>query len=198
MLSKGDTAGGFPVCEDTQFVKTCRKYGIGRFEDIVALIALAWPGPVRLIPEIIARKNGGKPVRYGHPAWEPILRETHGIMLYHEQVIQAIHAVSGINLGQANLIRRAFGCNDAEALAAHHRRFLAGCSRQGIGADLAQVVWREIKRCAPHTFFKAHATGQALLAYRTAWIKANYPEVVAFSRGRLANITAGDPTPSVE
>lgn len=173
MLSGGDTAGGFPVCETGQFVKTCREYGIGRFEDIVALIALVWPGPRRLIPEIIARKNGDKPVRYSHPAWEPILRETHGVMLYHEQVIQAIHAVSGIGLGQANIIRQSLSRGNAKDLAEHRVRFIEGCGGRGIGPDLAQAIWQELEQHAPDTSCKAHATGQALLAYRTAWIKAN-------------------------
>lgn len=173
LLAGGDTAGGFPACESEQFVKTCREYGIGRFEDIVALIALVWPGPRRLIPEIIARKNGRTPIRYTHPALEPILRETHGIMLYHEQVMLTIHAVAGIGLGQANLIRRALGRGDKEEATEHRVRFIEECDKRGIGPEVAQAIWQVIEQYAPHTFCKAHATGQALLAYRTAWLKAN-------------------------
>ncbi len=146
-----------------------------RFEDIIALGALFRPGPMDLIPSFVARKHGREPVSYPDPRVEPILRETYGIMVYQEQVMQMAQIVGGYSLGAADLLRRAMGKKNAEQMAKERARFLAGAAGNGVEADRADAIFDLMEKFAGYGFNKSHAAAYAIVSYQTAWLKAHYP-----------------------
>jgi DNA polymerase-3 subunit alpha len=144
------------------------------FEDIIALVALYRPGPMDLIPDFIRRKHGEK-FDYPHPAVEPVLRETYGIMVYQEQVMQMAQIVGGYSLGGADLLRRAMGKKKVEEMAKHREIFIGGAVKGGTSADLAGTLFDLMEKFAGYGFNKSHAAAYALVAYHTAYLKAHYP-----------------------
>ena len=145
-----------------------------RFEDIIALVALYRPGPMDLIPDFIARKHGRAVVEYPDPRVEPVLKETYGIMVYQEQVMQMAQFVGGYSLGGADLLRRAMGKKKVEEMAEQSKIFCEGAVKNGLAQEKAEEIFTLMEAFAGYGFNKSHAAAYALLAYHTAWLKAHY------------------------
>jgi len=146
-----------------------------RFEDIIALGALYRPGPMDLIPSYCRRKHGTEPIDYPDPRVEPVLKETYGIMVYQEQVMQMAQIVGGYSLGGADLLRRAMGKKKAEEMAKHRVVFREGAALNGVEQRKADAVFDTMEKFAGYGFNKSHAAAYALISYQTAWLKAHYP-----------------------
>jgi len=175
MLSKGDTTGVFQL-ESSGMRDVLRKLRPNRFEDIIALVALYRPGPMDNIPTYIKRKNGEEEVDYLHPSLKPILEDTFGILIYQEQVMQAAQLLAGYSLGAADLLRRAMGKKKASEMAAQRANFVKGAgSKHKVSAEQAGIIFDQIDKFAGYGFNKSHAAAYALIAYQTAYLKANYP-----------------------
>ncbi len=145
-----------------------------RFEDIIALISLYRPGPMDLIPEYVARKRGKSP-EYLHPDMEPVLRETYGIFVYQEQVMQVAQRLAGFTLGAADLLRRAMGKKKASEMAKQRAGFVAGAADRHIDEATANEIFDLMEKFAGYGFNKSHAAAYALVSYQTAWLKTHYP-----------------------
>jgi len=174
LLNKGDTIGVFQL-ESGGMRDLCRRFGVHRLEDIIALIALYRPGPMQFLDEFISRKMGSTPIDYDVPAMEPILRETYGIMLYQEQVMQVVQKVAGFSLGGADILRRAMGKKKAKEMEQQYDKFVAGCKGNGIDEGTANAIWEKIAMFAGYGFNKSHSAAYAMLSYRTGYLKAMYP-----------------------
>ncbi|MBT9459349.1 MAG: DNA polymerase III subunit alpha [Burkholderiaceae bacterium] len=144
------------------------------FEDIIALVALYRPGPMDLIPSFCARKHGKEEVTYPHPLMAEVLKETYGIMVYQEQVMQVAQRVGGYTLGGADLLRRAMGKKKVEEMAEHRSIFAEGAAKNNIAPPLANEIFDLMEKFAGYGFNKSHAAAYALLAYHTAWLKVHY------------------------
>ncbi|WP_431305455.1 DNA polymerase III subunit alpha [Sediminicoccus sp. BL-A-41-H5] len=176
MLAKGDAAGVFQF--EGQGMRDClRSMRPDRFEDLIAAVSLYRPGPMENIPAYCARKHGEK-WEAPHPSIQDILGETYGIMVYQEQVMQIAQVMAGYSLGGADLLRRAMGKKDAAAMAKQRAIFCEGAAKNGVPADKAGEVFDLMEKFANYGFNKSHAAAYALVAYHTAWLKANHP--VAF------------------
>jgi DNA polymerase-3 subunit alpha len=175
LLQRGDTVGVFQL-ESAGMRDLCRRTQPEQLEHIIALIALYRPGPMDLIPRYVARKNGSEPVRYDHPRLEPVCRETYGIMIYQEQVMQAAQVLAGYTLAQADILRRAMGKKKPEEMAAQRETFITGCMQHtGLSREKAGAIFDILEKFAGYGFNKSHAAGYAYLSYLTAFLKANYP-----------------------
>jgi len=175
ILNKGNTVGIFQL-ESSGMRDLCRKFQISSIEHITALIALYRPGPMELIPEFIKRRHGEVKIEYEHPLLEPICRETYGIMVYQEQVMQAAQVLAGYTLGGADLLRRAMGKKKLEEMAKHREIFVKGCAKvNNIPAAKANAIFDLLEKFAGYGFNKSHAAAYAIVAYQTAYLKANYP-----------------------
>ena len=146
-----------------------------RFEDLIALNALFRPGPMDLIPSYVARKHGREAVEYPDPRVEPILKETYGIMVYQEQVMQMAQIVGGYSLGGADLLRRAMGKKVPAEMAKHRTIFRDGATANGVDARRADAIFDQMEKFAGYGFNKSHAAAYSLVAYQTAWLKTHYP-----------------------
>jgi DNA polymerase-3 subunit alpha len=146
-----------------------------RFEDIIALVALYRPGPMANIPTYCARKHGMEQPDYIHPKLESILRETFGVIIYQEQVMQAAQILAGFTLGEADLLRRAMGKKIKKEMQAQRERFVSGAVDRGVERYQADAIFDLLERFAEYGFNKSHAAAYALVAYQTAYMKANYP-----------------------
>ena len=145
------------------------------FEDIIALVALYRPGPMDLIPDFCRRKHGKQRVEYPHPATESILKETYGIAVYQEQVMQIAQVVAGYSLGGADLLRRAMGKKKKEEMDAQRAIFTEGALKNGLNERQATELFDLLEKFAGYGFNKSHAAAYALVAYHTAYLKAHYP-----------------------
>lgn len=174
LLAKGDTDGCFQL-ESNGVKNVMREMRPSAFEDIVAVISLYRPGPMENIPNYIAAKHGKVAVSYPHPDLEPILQDTYGIIVYQEQIMQIASVMAGFSLGQADLLRRAVGKKKREVLQQQREIFVEGCLRKGYGEQLANDVYDLIVRFADYGFNRSHAAAYAVVAYRTAYLKANFP-----------------------
>ncbi|MEO8332059.1 MAG: DNA polymerase III subunit alpha [Gallionella sp.] len=154
------------------------------FEDIIALVALYRPGPMDLIPDFVRRKHGER-FEYPHPAVEQVLRETHGIMVYQEQVMQIAQVVGGYSLAEADLLRRAMGKKKPEEMAQHREIFIAGALKSGSSKEQAGNLFDLMEKFAGYGFNKSHAAAYALIAYQTAYLKAHHP--AAFMAATLSS-----------
>jgi len=146
-----------------------------RFEDVIALVALYRPGPMANIPTYCARKHGMEQPDYIHPKLEPILKETFGVIIYQEQVMQAAQILAGYTLGQADLLRRAMGKKIRKEMQAQRKDFVAGAVERGVERHQADAIFDLLERFAEYGFNKSHAAAYALVAYQTAYMKANHP-----------------------
>jgi DNA polymerase-3 subunit alpha len=146
-----------------------------RFEDIIALVALYRPGPMANIPTYCARKHGIEQPDYIHPKLQPVLQETFGVIVYQEQVMQAAQVLAGYSLGEADLLRRAMGKKIRSEMRAQRERFVSGAIEREVGKGQAEAIFELLERFADYGFNKSHAAAYALVAYQTAWMKANYP-----------------------
>jgi DNA polymerase-3 subunit alpha len=145
------------------------------FEDIIAMISLYRPGPMELLPDYIARKHGKETVKYLHPKLEPVLKNTFGIMIYQEQLMQMVQAMAGFSLGDADVMRRAVGKKIRSLLMEQKNKFLEGAQRNQIPGPLAQQLWELIEPFDRYGFNRSHAACYAMIGYQTAYLKANYP-----------------------
>ncbi len=145
------------------------------FEDIIALVALYRPGPMDLIPDFCRRKHGKQRVEYPHPLTESILKETYGIAVYQEQVMQIAQVVAGYSLGGADLLRRAMGKKKVEEMDAQRKTFTDGATKNNMTEQQANELFDLLEKFAGYGFNKSHAAAYALVAYQTAYLKAHYP-----------------------
>ncbi|BFI95260.1 MAG: DNA polymerase III subunit alpha [Rhodanobacter sp.] len=146
-----------------------------RFDDLIALGALYRPGPMDLIPTFVARKHGREDVVYPDPRTESVLKETYGIMVYQEQVMQMAQIVGGYTLGGADLLRRAMGKKKVEEMAKERAKFREGAAKDGLSSSKADEIFDLMEKFAGYGFNKSHAAAYALVSYQTAWLKAHYP-----------------------
>jgi DNA polymerase-3 subunit alpha len=175
MISSGMSVGVFQL-ESSGMRDTLRKMKPNRFEDIIALVALYRPGPMDNIPKYISVKEGKEEPDYLHPKLKPILEETYGIMVYQEQVMQAAQLLSGYTLGGADLLRRAMGKKIKAEMDAQREAFVKGAGEaNGVDPEYAGTIFDTIEKFAGYGFNKSHAAAYALVAYQTAWLKANHP-----------------------
>ncbi|MEZ5926660.1 MAG: DNA polymerase III subunit alpha [Hyphomicrobiaceae bacterium] len=174
LLSKGDTIGVFQL-ESTGMRDSLRRLKPDRFEDIIAMVALYRPGPMDNIPTYISRKHGLESVEDLHPVLTPILAETYGVIIYQEQVMQIAQVLSGYSLGEADLLRRAMGKKIKEEMAQQKSRFVEGAVKNGVDRARAQFIFELVDKFAGYGFNKSHAAAYALVAYQTAYLKANHP-----------------------
>lgn len=174
LLNKGNTVAVFQL-ESSGMRDLCRRFGVEKFEHIIALIALYRPGPMQFLDDFISRKMGQTVIEYDLPEMESILSETYGIMLYQEQVMQVVQKVANFSLGRADILRRAMGKKDPQVMAEQYDMFLSGCLENGVGKEKADSIWGKIVKFAGYGFNKSHSAAYAMLSYRTAHLKANYP-----------------------
>ncbi|HSH93031.1 MAG TPA: DNA polymerase III subunit alpha, partial [Roseimicrobium sp.] len=175
LLNKANTLGVFQL-ESGGMRDLCRRFQIASVEHITALVALYRPGPMDLIPDFIERRHGRKEVEYPHALLEGISKETYGVLIYQEQVMQAAQIMGGYTLGGADLLRRAMGKKKAEEMAKHREIFVKGAKeKNNVSADKANYVFDLLEKFAGYGFNKSHAAAYAIVAYQTAYLKANYP-----------------------
>jgi len=174
MLQAGDAAGVFQL-ESSGMRSVLKGLKPDKFEDIIALVALYRPGPMANIPTYVDRKQGREEVEYPHPLLEEILSETYGVIIYQEQVMQIAQVLSGYSLGEADILRRAMGKKIIEEMDKQRGRFCEGAVERGVDAEQASFIFDLVTKFASYGFNKSHAAAYALVAYQTAYLKANYP-----------------------
>ncbi|WP_310619858.1 DNA polymerase III subunit alpha [Flexibacterium corallicola] len=174
LLAAGETVGVFQL-ESQGMRRAIAGMRPDAFEDIIALVALYRPGPMDNIPIYNAVKHGEQEPDYLHPLLEPILKETNGIIVYQEQVMQIAQVLSGYSLGEADLLRRAMGKKIASEMEIQRARFVDGAAEKGIDKAQSGMIYDLVAKFANYGFNKSHAAAYALVAYHTAWLKANYP-----------------------
>ena len=191
MLSRGDTGAVFQM-ESAGMTKLVRDLKPEGFADLIPTVALYRPGPLGsgMVEDFIAGKHGVKKPQYLHPKLEPILRETFGVILYQEQVMQIVRALAGFTLGQADLLRRAMGKKKAEILLAQRENFLAGCAANGVEKALAEHIFELLAHFADYGFNKSHSAAYALIAWQTAYLKAHFP--AEFMAAMLSSVMDSD------
>ena len=175
LLARADTAGVFQL-ESTGMRESLKRLKPDRFEDIIAMVALYRPGPMDNIPTYINRKHGEEPVDCLHPLLEGILKETYGVIIYQEQVMQIAQVMAGYSLGEADLLRRAMGKKDKAEMARQQARFVEGATGNGVEEKDAVYIFELVDKFAGYGFNKSHAAAYALVSYHTAYLKANFRE----------------------
>jgi DNA polymerase-3 subunit alpha len=185
LLNRAETLGIFQL-ESGGMRDLCKKFQITSVEHITALVALYRPGPMDLIPEFIKRRHGEVKVEYEHPLLESISKETYGILIYQEQVMQAAQLLAGYTLGGADLLRRAMGKKKVEEMQKQRSMFVKGCKELNkIPEAKANQIFDLLEKFAGYGFNKSHAAAYAIVAYQTAYLKANYP--VEFLSAMMTN-----------
>ena len=176
MLARGDTIGIFQL-ESSGMRDLLRRIAPTRFEDIVAINALYRPGPLssEMVDLFIKRKRGDKEIDYEHPMLEPILKDTYGVILYQEQVIEIANKMAGFSKGQGDILRKAMGKKEIEVMDQQRRNFVKGAVANKIKEDLAERIFGKIAYFAGYGFNKSHSAAYAMLSYHTAYLKAKYP-----------------------
>src|SRR6476661_6846949 len=174
MLARAEAVGIFQL-ESQGMRRALLDMRPDRFEDIIALVALYRPGPMANIPTYCARKHRMEEPDYIHPKLEPILRETFGVIVYQEQVMQAAQILAGYSLGEADLLRRAMGKKIRSEMQKQRTRFVSGCVERDIDRGQAEMIFELLERFADYGFNKSHAAAYALVAYQTAYMKTNHP-----------------------
>ncbi|WCR59208.1 MAG: DNA polymerase III subunit alpha [Wolbachia endosymbiont of Ctenocephalides felis wCfeF] len=174
MLSRGDSIGVFQL-ESSGMREALIKLRPDCIEDIIALISLYRPGPMDNIPTYIARKHGLEKPDYIHPLLEGVLKETFGVIIYQEQVMEIARILSGYSLAEADLLRRAMGKKIKEEMDKQHELFIQGATKNGVDYDRASYIFDLVAKFAGYGFNKSHAAAYAVISYQTAYLKANYP-----------------------
>lgn len=175
MIGRGQTLAVFQF-ESEPMQNALRQLKPTSIEDLIAMNALYRPGPMDNIPEFIARKNKQKEISYPHPAMQPILEKTYGIIVYQEQVMQLVQVLAGFSLAQSDLMRRAMGKKDEKLMAEQESLFVQGAiDTQGMSKELAKEIFALIHKFASYGFNKSHSAAYAYVAYQTAYLKAHYP-----------------------
>ncbi len=194
LLSSGEVTGVFQV-ESAGMRRTLRDMQPTTFEDIVVLLSLYRPGPMQFIENYIARKEGREEVTYRHPALEPILKDTYGIIVYQEQIIRIATDLAGYSSAEADLMRRAVGKKKAKDLQEQRARFTEGAAQRGIPVEAAGQIMDDIEFFANYGFNKAHSAAYAVIACQTAYLKAKYPveymaAMLSVERNNTEKVTA--------
>ena len=175
LLNAGKTVGVFQL-ESPGMQNASKLVGISNIDDINAISALYRPGPMQFIPDYARGKKDPESVKYPHPLLEPVLKETYGIIVYQEQVMECAKVIAGYTLGGADMLRRAMGKKDAEAMAKEREKFVAGARRvHGIDERKSNEIFDLLNKFAQYGFNKSHSAAYAVIALQTAYLKANYP-----------------------
>ncbi|MEI7498743.1 MAG: DNA polymerase III subunit alpha [Candidatus Falkowbacteria bacterium] len=174
LFQDGETTGVFQF-ESSGMKRYLRELKPTDLEDIIAMVALYRPGPMEWIPDYITGKHGRKKIVYLHPKLEPILAKTHGVAIYQEQVMQMARDLAGFTMAEADVLRKAMGKKIVKLLNEQKEKFIAGCVSNGIESQLAEKIFSFIEPFAGYGFNRSHAACYALIAYQTAYLKANWP-----------------------
>ncbi|MFA6583385.1 MAG: DNA polymerase III subunit alpha, partial [Elusimicrobiaceae bacterium] len=176
LLKAGDTLGVFQL-ESRGMRDLVKALKPSQFSDISALVALYRPGPMQsgMLEVFVSRKHGRKKITYDHPLLEPILKETYGTLVYQEQVMEISKSLAGFTPGQSDGLRKAMGKKNMEAMQKERERFMEGCKKKDIQPALAKKIFDQMEQFASYGFNKSHSVAYALVAYQTAFLKANYP-----------------------
>ena len=181
MLATGDSIGVFQI-ESSGMRSVLRQMRADKIEDIIALISLYRPGPMDNIPTYIRRKHGQEKITYPHPLLAPTLKETYGVIVYQEQVMEIAKVLAGYSLGAADLLRRAMGKKIKEEMDQQREIFVTGAKKNGIGEQQASEIFDLVDKFAGYGFNKSHAAAYALISYQTAFLKAHFlPEFLTAS-----------------
>lgn len=175
LLQRADTVGVFQF-ESAGMKRYLKELKPTLFSDIIAMGALYRPGPMSEIPRFIKGKNDPSSISYLHDSLIPILKDTYGVMVYQEQIIQILQLVAGYSAGEADLVRKAIGKKNREIMKAEEPKFIEGCIKQGLSKKQAQSLWDQIQPFADYSFNKAHATCYAQISYWTVYLKAYFPQ----------------------
>ncbi|HZO49885.1 MAG TPA: DNA polymerase III subunit alpha [Gaiellaceae bacterium] len=174
MLARGESTGVFQF-ESSGMREALRQVKPSEFEDLIALVALYRPGPMAYIPTYAARKHGREPVSFADPRLEPITGGTYGICIYQEQYMEIAKTLAGFSPAEADDLRKAIGKKIHELMASLKEKFLDGCVANGVSPAVAKQLWDDMEKARDYSFNKSHAACYALIAYRTAWLRANHP-----------------------
>ncbi len=176
LLASAQTIGVFQL-ESSGMRDLLKKLDPSRFEDLIALLALYRPGPMGsgMLDDFIKRKKGMIPLKYDHKKLEPILKDTYGIMLYQEQIMHIASELAGFSLSQADLLRRAMSKKIPEVMEQQRKNFVSGCIKNGVNFSIANKIFDQIVYFSGYGFNRSHSTAYALISFRTAYLKANYP-----------------------
>ena len=174
LLASGDTTGVFQL-ESGGMRRIAKSLNPNKFSDITAMVALYRPGPMDLIPRFIEGKHNPEIIEYPHASLEPFLKESYGIMVYQEQILEIVNFMAGYSLGEADILRRAIGKKKKKLLDTNKNRFIKQSVNKGYQKATAERVWGFIEAFANYGFNKSHAASYAMIAYQTAWLKANFP-----------------------
>ena len=181
LLQDADTVGVFQL-ESSGMKDLLRKAQPSNIEDIIALVALYRPGPMENIPKYLAAKHGRETQELLHERLKPIVQDTYGVIIYQEQVMEIARVLSGYSLGEADILRRAMGKKNKEEMKQQMSRFVEGAVERGVERSQAQLIFELVDKFAGYGFNKAHSAAYGLVAYQTAWLKANHPvEFIAAS-----------------
>ena len=175
ILNQGKTVGVFQL-ESPGMQSLCKQIGLSSFEEIIALVALYRPGPMQFIPQFIRGKKDAKTIEIPHPLLKELVGETYGVMVYQEQVMEAARIIAGYTLGGADILRRAMGKKIASVMEAQKEVFVEGADKtHGMSRKMALGIFTILEKFAAYGFNKSHSAAYAMLSYRTAYLKANYP-----------------------
>lgn len=175
LLNQGKTVGVFQL-ESGGMQSLCKQIGLSVFEEIIALVALYRPGPMQFIPQFIRGKKDAKTIEIPHPLLKDLVGETYGVMVYQEQVMEAARIIAGYTLGGADILRRAMGKKIASVMEAQKEVFVEGANKtHGMSRKMALGIFAILDKFAAYGFNKSHSAAYAMLSYRTAYLKANYP-----------------------
>ncbi len=174
MLRRGDSTGVFQF-ESTGMREALRQVKPTEFEDLIALVALYRPGPMGYIPVYAKRKAGQEQVTYADERLKPITQPTWGICIYQEQYMEIAKRLGGFSPAEADDLRKAIGKKNHRLMASLHGKFIEGCAANEVGRKVAEQLWKDMEQAQDYSFNKSHAACYALIAYRTAYLKANYP-----------------------
>jgi DNA polymerase III subunit alpha len=193
LFQRGETTGTFQF-ESVGMQKYLRQLKPDKFEDLIAMNALYRPGPMEYIPTFINRKHGREPIKYDLADMEEFLAETYGITVYQEQVMLLSQKLAGFSKGDADVLRKAMGKKQKAVLDKMKDKFIEGCKKNGHDPAICEKVWTDWEAFAQYAFNKSHSTCYSLVAYQTAYLKANYPAeymaaVLTHSQNHLENVT---------
>jgi DNA polymerase-3 subunit alpha len=174
MLARGDSIGVFQF-ESSGMREALRQVRPTEFEDLIALVALYRPGPMGYIPAYAKRKNGQEAVSFIDPRLKAITGVTYGICIYQEQYLELAKQIAGFTPAEADDLRKAIGKKLHDLMASLKEKFLEGCAQSGTTPQVANQLWKDMESSQDYSFNKSHAAGYALIAYRTAWLRANHP-----------------------
>lgn len=193
LFQRGETTGTFQF-ESAGMQKYLRQLKPDKFEDLIAMNALYRPGPMEYIPAFVNRKHGREPIKYDLPEMEEFLGETYGITVYQEQVMLLSQKLAGFSKGDADVLRKAMGKKQKAVLDKMKDKFIEGCNKNGHPREICEKIWTDWEAFAQYAFNKSHSTCYSLVAYHTAYLKANYPAeymaaVLTHSQSNLENVT---------